>query len=569
LSSPSHHANRPRPALFSHYIATSRTTVNRINDDDLSAARDAYAHGDWRAAYDRFTTAQETQELGTDDLSSFGLAAWRLGHGRHSMQLSEQAFNRLNAANDVPGAAMKAVEVALQWFNGGDLTITRVWLSRARRLHDKQPDDRILAYLLYVDSLVAIDEARNDVAAELAEQLQEVTQRLNDPGFNALCSTASGVTMLPFARTSEAFAQLDEAMMPVLADQVPVDWAGDIYCAVIHECHRLADLSRMKSWFEAMEVWRKGPQISASWYGTTCEVHKMDLHSATQDYTAVEQRLLDALAKMGDFPGTVGKGYYELGEIRRRKGDIDGARQAFAKARDHNKDPQPGEALLRCHLGEDAAAATDLRLRMDAEQDEINRIRLLPAAVDIALVRNRIDEADHYCTELEQGAEKYDSPGFRAWARHARGAVLVKQGKPDEALPVLQDALKRYRSTQCRYEMAQVYEWMSQARQGSGDTAGAHDDAANAAAIYQQLGAVPSQKAPTDEAPGGLTKRELEVLAGIAAGLSNRDLAKKLFISEKTTARHLANIYVKLGVSSRTAAAAWAHENKVLQGAST
>lgn len=537
-------------------------------DDDLRAARDAYASGDWRTAYDHFTTAQEATDLTTDDLSSYGMAAWRLGYGRHSMQLSEQAFNRLNAANDTRGAAMKAVEVALQWFNGGDLTIARVWINRARRLHDKQPDDQVLAYILYLDSLVAIDEGRNDVAADLAEQLQEVTTRLDDPGFNALCFTASGVTMLPFARTSEAFAQLDEAMMPVLADQVPVDWAGDIYCAVIHECHRLADLTRMKTWFDAMEVWRKGPQVTASWYGTTCEVHKMDLHSATKTLSEVEQRLIDAIAALGDFPGTAGKGYYELGEIRRRKGDIDGARQAFSQAREHNKDPQPGEALLRCHLGEADAAATDLRMRMDAEQDEINRLRLLPAAVEIALARGNLDEADRYCAELEAGAEKFDSPGFRAWARHTRGAVLVKQGREAEALPILQDALRRYRSTQCRYEMAQVYEWMSLARQGAGDAAGAAADTVNAEAIYQQLGAVPSRSTPT-EAPGGLTRRELEVLAGVAAGMSNRNLAKKLFISEKTVGRHLANIYVKLGVSSRTAAAAWAHENKVLHGAST
>ncbi|MCV7177391.1 helix-turn-helix domain-containing protein [Mycolicibacterium sphagni] len=537
--------------------------------DDLATARTAYASGDWRTAYDHFTAAQTTQELDTDDLSSYGMAAWRLGYGRHSMQLSEQAFNRLIAANDTQKAAMKAVEVALQWFNGGDFTITRVWINRVRRLHEKQPDDQILAYLLYVDSLVAIDEGRNDVAADLVTQLQEVTARLNDPGFNALCATASGVTLLPFARTSEAFAQLDEAMMPVLADQVPVDWAGDIYCAVIYECHRLADLSRMKTWFDAMEVWRKGPQASASWYGTTCEVHKMDLHSATKDYHQIEQRLVDAIAALGDFPGTAGKGYYELGEIRRRKGDIDGARAAFAQARDHNKDPQPGEALLRCHLGEDAAAWTDLRIRMDAEQDEINRTRLLPAAIEIALARNKVDDADQLCTELETGAAKFDSPGFRAWAAHARGAVLVKQGREADALPVLQDALRRYRTTQSRYEMAQVYEWLSLARAGTGDKASAATDTANAESIYQQLGAVPSHAAPTTEAPGGLTKRELEVLSGIVAGASNRDLAKTLFISEKTVGRHLANIYVKLGVSSRTAAAAWAHENEVRPSAST
>jgi DNA-binding CsgD family transcriptional regulator len=532
------------------------------DSDELRAARDAYSRGDWRDSYDQFGRAQQG-DLTTEDLSSYGMAAWRLGHGRQSMQLSEQAFNRLMAAGDVHDAAMKAVEVALQWFNGGDLTIARVWLNRARRLHEKDPDDQILAYVLYVDSLVAIDEGRNEVAAELAEQLHEVAERLNSPGFNALCSTASGVTMIPFARTSEAFAQLDEAMMPVLADQVPVDWAGDIYCAVIYECHRLADLGRMKTWFEAMEQWRSGPQVSASWYGTTCEFHKMDLHSATKDYRQVEERLVNALTAMGDFPATAGKGYYELGEIRRRQGNIDGARTAFAKARELGRDPQPGEALLRCQLGEAGPAANDLRIRIDSEHDPINRVRLLPAAVEIALARDRVDEADQYCSELEAAAEKFDSPGFRAWALQARGEVLVKQGREGEALPLLQDALRRYRNTQCRYEMALVYDAMSQARRACGDTAGAQSDTSSAESIYQQLGAESSRMGNT-EAPGGLTKREVEVLARIAAGASNRVVAKQLFISEKTVGRHLANIYVKLGVSSRTAAAAWAHENKVL-----
>lgn len=440
-------------------------------------------------------------------------------------------------------------------------------INRARRLHDKQPDDRILAYLLYVDSLVAIDEGRNDVAKDLAEELQDVTDRLDDPGFNALCFTASGVTMLPFARTSEAFAQLDEAMMPVLADQVPVDWAGDIYCAVIHECHRLADLTRMKTWFDAMEVWRKGPKVTASWYGTTCEVHKMDLHSATKTLSEVEQRLIDAITAMGDFPGTVGKGYYELGEIRRRKGDIAGARQAFNQAREHNKDPQPGEALLRCHLGEADAAATDLRMRMDAEHDEINRLRLLPAAVDIALFRGKLDDADRYCAELEAGAEKFDSPAsgpgpatpaVPSWSNKETPPTHCPSSKTRCAATAAPNAATRWRRCMsgCRWPAA-TPEILREPRRTKPTPPPSISNSASR----------PPKRSPPRF--WGLTKRELEVLVGIAAGLSNRDLAKKLFISEKTTARHLANIYVKLGVSSRTAAAAWAHENKVLHGAST
>lgn len=537
------------------------------DDAALVAARDAYSRGDWRAAYDHFGRAGEAAELSTDDLSSFGMAAWRLGYGRESIRMSEEAFNRLVAENNTKTAAMKAADVALQWLNGGDQTITRVWVNRARRLLESSPEDEAFAYLLYVDSQLSVIDGQYDAGVQRALELEEFVSRRNSPGLTALCLAASGLSKLPFARTGEALADLDEAMMPVLAGQVPVDWAGDIYCAVIHECYRLGDLARMKTWTNAMDKWREGPEVAASWYGTTCEIHKWQLLSATTDYRELEQRLVNALSVIEDFHvGTAGEGHYELGDIRRRMGDIDGAREAFAKAREIGFEPLPGEALMKCQLGDDAAAWNDLRMRMDAEEDEISRIRLLPAAIDIALARNRLDEAAQFCTELEDGAEKFDSPGFRAWALHARGAVLVKQGKPAEALPLLQDALRRYRTTQRRYEMAQVCEWLSLAHEAAGDSAAAASDRANAESIYQQLGAQPTL-ATNAELPGGLTKREVEVLALIAAGASNRDVAKELFISEKTVGRHLANIFVKLDVTSRTAAAAWAHENRVRSGA--
>jgi DNA-binding NarL/FixJ family response regulator len=532
-------------------------------DDQVHAARAAYSRGDWRAAYEIFGQAHDVAELDTEDLSSYGMAAWRLGYGRESIQLCERAFNRLIADNDTQCAAMKAVEVALQWFNGGELTITRVWLNRARRLLENFPEDHAFAYLLYVDSLVSIHEGKYDAGAQRAEELREFTSRLNSPGLSALGFTASGLAKIRCASTSEAFADLDEAMMPVLADEVPVDWAGDIYCAVIHECFRLGDFSRMKTWTDAMEKWCQGPEVSASWYGITCEIHKFQLLSATKTYQEMEERLAGALAAIEDFHApTAGEGHYELGDLRRRRGDAEGARAAFDRSRELGWDPQPGEALLRCRLGDDAGAWDDLRMRIDAEVDPIGRTRLLPAAIEIALARHRVEQADQYCTELEDNAEKFDSPGFRAWARHARGAVLVEQHRAAEALPVLQEALRRYRDTQCRQEMAQVHERMAQAHQAIGDATSAASHAATADSIYRQLGAEPSRPLG-GELPGGLTKREAEVLGCIAAGSSNREVAAQVFISDKTVGRHLANIFVKLGVSSRTAAAAWAHENRV------
>lgn len=282
----------------------------------------------------------------------------------------------------------------------------------------------------------------------------------------------------------------------------------------------------------------------------------------------IAQALMTASSALEDVNGwAADEGYYELGEARRRTGDTGGAMASFAKARELGYEPQPGEALLRCGLGDHQEAWTDLRIALEGA-DDLLRIPLLRCAVDIALGRDDVACADEYCGQLESSAERFATPGFEAWALHARGAVLVKQNRPDEALAALRRALRFYRSQKCRYETAQCYEWISLAHSLTGDHAAAEADAATAASIYRQLGVVTGGGCGTPDAPGGLTRRELEVMAGIAAGASNRQLAQDLFISEKTVGRHLANIYTKLGVSSRTAAA-WAHENHVTGATST
>ena len=205
----------------------------------------------------------------------------------------------------------------------------------------------------------------------------------------------------------------------------------------------------------------------------------------------------------------------------------------------------------------------DCGLDASGAEDQLGRMRLLRGAVEVALTRDALDEAEQHCGELESGAEAFDTPGFRAWAAHARGAVLVRRGQHAEALEPLQSALREYRTQQSRYDTAQVYEWTAIAHRALGDDDAAAADAATAENIYRQLGVEPAQVGgPTS--PGGLTKREIEILRQIAGGATNRQAADQLFISEKTVGRHLANIYTKLGVSSRTAAAAWAHQNNAL-----
>ena len=529
--------------------------------DLLVAARSAHVRRDWHASYEAFVLAGENMPLGTDDLDALAVAAWQLGRGKESVRVAERVFAQL-ARTDPPSAAMKAVELALAWVTRGDLNIGQGWMNRARRLLDGAPESPTHGYLAYLDALVAGMTRDSEALAQRVQRLREMRGRLQTPAVTALCQVAEALAAIGEARMAEAYGLIDEAMLPVLADEVPIDWAGDIYCVVLNQCHRLADLPRMRAWTQSMERWCHDYAASVN-YGRVCDVHRLQLLAATDDYRMLEDRLVAASQMLEDVNSwAAGEGYYQLGEVRRLRGDADGAFAAYTRARALGVEPQPGEALLRCRHGDSQTAWTDLRVAL-AGEDRLGRMRLLRGAVEVALARDCLDEAEQHCRELEAGAEAFGTPGFRAWAAHARGAILVRQGRHAEALDALGSALREYRTQQSRYETAQVYEWMAVAHKALGADETAAADVATSENIYAQLGVEPAQPCGPSS-PGGLTKREIEVLKRIAGGATNRQVAEQLFISEKTVGRHLANIYTKLGVSSRTAAVVWAHQNNVL-----
>ena len=527
----------------------------------LLTARTAHVRQDWLASYEAFVRASEAVPLNTDDLDALAVAAWRLGRGKESVRAAERVFTQL-ARTDPQSAAMKAVELGLAWLNRGDLNISQGWMSRAHRLLDSAPESPTHGYLAYLDAAVAVVSDDPDELANQLTALRGICGRVDVPAMTALCRVVEALAAILDARTTEAFALLDEALLPVLAGQVPIEWAGDIYCTVVHYCHRLADLPRMRAWTQSMERWCDDFAASAT-YGGVCDVHRLQLLTATDDYRRLEDRLAAVSRSLEDVNvWAAGEGYYQLGEVRRLLGDDDGAFVAFARARELGTEPQPGEALLRCRMGDHDTAWTDLRLAL-AGGDRIGRMRLLRAAVEVALARGNLDEAERHCDELESGAEVFGTPGFRAWAAHSRGAILAQQGRHAESLDALHAALREYRTQQSRYETAQVYEWMAVAHKALGDDELAAADSATAENIYAQLGVEPAQVCG-HSSPGGLTPREVEILRRVAGGATNKQVAEQVRISEKTVGRHLANIYAKLEVSSRTAAVAWAHANNLL-----
>jgi DNA-binding NarL/FixJ family response regulator len=151
-----------------------------------------------------------------------------------------------------------------------------------------------------------------------------------------------------------------------------------------------------------------------------------------------------------------------------------------------------------------------------------------------------------------------------AGAARARALVLLAQSRPADALPRLEQAAQVYRDQRYRYASAEVHEGLAEAHRLLGRDTAAAAERACAHEIYRQLGALPDlERLSRPTLPAGLTPREVEVLACIASGASNREVARQLFISDKTVGRHLANIYLKAGVGTRTAAAAWARAHGI------
>ena len=256
---------------------------------------------------------------------------------------------------------------------------------------------------------------------------------------------------------------------------------------------------------------------------------------------------------------------YRQGELLRLQGDFAGAEDAYREASTFGWEPQPGLAQLRLAQGRTDAAVSAIR-RAEASHDEpLERAALLPAFVDIALATGDVDAARHACAELEEISSGFESPMLDAIVAQARGAVHLADAELREALAALRKAVETWHALDAPYEIARTRALVGDACRLLGDEEAAVLEHESARSIFERLGATPDLarfKAPSKR--HGLSPRELEVLRLVAAGKTNREIAASLVISEHTVARHVQNIFAKLGLSSRAAATAFAFEHDLV-----
>ncbi|HEX5097743.1 MAG TPA: response regulator transcription factor, partial [Acidimicrobiia bacterium] len=267
--------------------------------------------------------------------------------------------------------------------------------------------------------------------------------------------------------------------------------------------------------------------------------------------------------------------YAEVGDIRRRLGDLAGSEEAFARAEELSGRSCSGFALLRLAQGRvDAAIRAIDDCLHDTSWNRLARARVLPAHVHIAIAAGALDAARASADELDGIVADYDTPVLRATALTTRGRVLLAEREYRAAATHLRDALAQWKVLEVPYETASTGTLLGQALRESADEEGATSAFKAADAIFEQMGARLDAahtrdlqvQAPTTPAPCGLSAREVEVLRLIASGHANKTIASELFLSEKTVSRHVSNIFAKIGVSSRASATAFAFEQGLAGG---
>jgi DNA-binding NarL/FixJ family response regulator len=266
----------------------------------------------------------------------------------------------------------------------------------------------------------------------------------------------------------------------------------------------------------------------------------------------------------------LGSAYYQLAEIQRLRGEFVQAEESYRKASLAGREPEPGLSLLRLAQGRLDLAVPTIRRLVEEAPDPIARSRLLPACVEILLAAEDRAGARATADELAGIAARRDAPYLQALAAHASGAVLLSEGHPRAALTELRKAFDWWRVLEAPHQTARVRVLIGLARRDLGDGASAELEFEAAKGVFEELGAAPDlerlvQLVSSPRPAGPLSPREREVLALVAAGKTNRAIAGELFISHKTVARHISNIFAKLRLSSRAEATAYAYRHRLVQ----
>ncbi|HEY3561328.1 MAG TPA: response regulator transcription factor [Kribbella sp.] len=508
---------------------------------------------DWPAEYAELTAADRRAPLPPADLDRLADAAFVLGHDDEVAAYRERAYAEHLSRGEVVAAIRSGFWLGFHLQQHGELARAAGWQARIERL--VPDDDPQLAGLVAMANAALLMNS-GDAAAALPLFEQNMAWA-TEPDAIVLAALGRGNCLNRLGRGAEALKALDEAMVHATGSQVRPEVAGMAYCSVIALCMNLYDIRRAQEWTQALTGWCD-QQSGLVPYRGTCLVHRAQILQFRGAWSDAAGAAEDACRRLP--AGTVGSAWYQLAEVERQRGQYDAAERAYLTAAADGMDVQPGLARLRAAQGRLDAAVAGLERALAEDQFAPRRPTLLAARVELAVACGDRETARKSAAELNELA-RADSPYLQALAAYSEGAVRIACADPQGAIPSLRRAWSLWQRLEMPYEGAKTRLLVGRACRQLGDVDAEQMEIDGARAVFERLGAVADLAALEPERDSGLSPRELEVLRLLATGATNRAVAEQLFLSERTVARHVSNIFAKLGVNSRAAATAYAYEN--------
>lgn len=533
-------------------------------NDAPAPGTEALARHDWTRAFDELQSIGLT-ELDADGLDRLADAAWWSSRIDVCIAARDAAYHVYDERGEGRRAAQCAVWLFEHHCFKAQPAIGGAWLRRARRAIGEDRECVEYGNLLLREAELLHSSGALDEAAALATDAIALAQRLRSDELGALALQTAGRLGIDRGKPLEGLQQLDEAMLFAIEGRLSPYATGKIYCSMISACDQLGDLARAAEWTAATTTWAQQHPLAV--FPGLCRVHRAQLLGWRGDWDeAVLEagRACEELEKVNI--GNAAAAWAEMGDIRRRLGDLDGAEDAFRRAEELCGRPPAAVALLRLAQGRVAEAHACIDQSLQAETwNRLARAKLLPARVQISIAAGDVDGAATACDELAAIAAAYTSPTLEAAAMTARGRLALAHRDGNEACRSLQAAVELWLTLDVPYEAATARLLLAQSCRQTGDEERAMAALSSAVRTFDQLGAILDAQhtralsvAREALAPGGLTSREVEVVALVAEGMTNKGIAVALNLSVKTVARHLENIFLKLDVSNRSAATAFA-----------
>ncbi len=546
-------------------------------DTDLDLGRSAFHERRWNDALDCLVRADSEGGLPPQDIELAASVAMLLGLNAQSVEYLARAHDEFLTMGDTDSAARCAAWLVMFLMDMGEHAQGNGWLSRARRLLEGMAGPCAAeGYLLIPAALGALRSGNPGTGHEMFSRALELGRSFHDKDLQALGQLGVGTSRVSLGNVEEGLQLLDEVMVSVTSGEVSPIPAGIIYCAVLGSCRLSHDVRRAHEWTSALERWC-GERPDMVMFSGQCQAYRAELlilHGAWDEALSVA-RAAEGRVRKGDPDATFGS-WYQQGEVLRLQGFLDEAAKAYATAAGTGFEPVPGIALLQLAQHKTTRAQATMR-RALAEADAANRRRLLPAVVEIELALGDVAAAKAASDELSGPLHAVSGPLQAtsrplelALASHAAAQVLLAEGDPTAALRESRGAWQIWYSLEAPYQAARCRVLAGRACALLGDPDSAAMEFAAAKAEFADLGATPAVAEVLElagERPHGqssLTGREMEVLRLVAAGHSNRTIARELYLSEKTVARHMSNILSKLAVPSRAAATSYAFEHGLI-----